>query len=129
MTPDERAAFGRRLKSLLDQKGMNYSDLARAVWGTTTTKEGYAAAKNRDRISCYVNGTAFPRAPILKKIADVLGVQITDLAPNYGMVDDENPEWSLIKCAGQDKVLLRINKLMDSRRAAQIAALLTDPKQ
>jgi transcriptional regulator with XRE-family HTH domain len=122
--------FGRRLRQLLDQKGMNYSDLARAVWGKTTVKGGYEVAKNRDRISVYVAGKAFPDPRNLKKIADTLGVSIADLAPERvgdAMLEQQNPTYSFTKVQdGSDMVFLRVNKLVPEAKAVKIIALLVD---
>ena len=121
-------AFGRRLQQLLDQKGWNYSDLARAVWGKTTTKGGYEVAKNRDRISVYVAGKAVPDPRNLKKIADVLGVEVAEIAPErFGdaMIEQPNPSYSITKVQGEsDKVFLRVNKLVPETVAAKIMFLL-----
>jgi transcriptional regulator with XRE-family HTH domain len=120
--------FGRRLQQLLDQKGMNYSDLARLVWGKTITKSGYEVAKNRDRISVYISGKAFPDPRNLKKIADTLGVEIADIAPEHvgdAMIDQQNPAYSITKVQGEsDKVFLRVNKLVPEPVAAKIMFLL-----
>src|ERR1700733_6919190 len=122
-------AFGRRLQQLLDQKGWNYSDLARAVWGKTTTASGYEVAKNRDRISVYISGKAFPDPRNLKRIADTLGVEIADLAPEHigdRMIEQQNPAYSITKVQGEsDKVFLRVNKLVPEQVASQILVLLT----
>jgi transcriptional regulator with XRE-family HTH domain len=121
-------AFGRRLQQLLDQKGMNYSDLARAVWGKTTTKSGYEVAKNRDRISVYIAGKAVPDARNLKKIADVFGLEVGDIAPERignAMIEQQNPSYSITKVQGEDsKVFLRVNKLVPEQVAAKIMFLL-----
>jgi transcriptional regulator with XRE-family HTH domain len=120
--------FGRRLQQLLDQKGMNYSDLARLVWGKTVTKSGYEVAKNRDRISVYISGKAFPDPRNLKKIADTLGVEIADIAPEMvgdAMIEQQNPTYSITKVQGEsDKVFLRVNKLVPEQVAAKIMFLL-----
>ena len=109
-------AFGRRLQQLLDQKGWNYSDLARAVWGKTTTASGYEVAKNRDRISVYVAGKAVPDPRNLKKIADAFGVEVADIAPERvgnSMIEQPNPAYSITKVQGEtDKVFLRVNKIV-----------------
>jgi transcriptional regulator with XRE-family HTH domain len=121
--------FGRRLQQLLDQKGMNYSDLARKVWGKTTTRSGYEVAKNRDRISVYIAGKAFPDPRNLKKIADQLGVSVADLAPEQvgdRMIEQPNPTYSITKVQGgdTDKVFLRVNKVVPEAVAAKIMFLL-----
>jgi transcriptional regulator with XRE-family HTH domain len=122
-------SFGRRLQRLLDQKGWNYSDLAREVWGKTTTKNGYEVAKNRDRISVYIAGKAFTDPRNLKRIADKLGVEIADLAPEHvgdAMIEQPLPAYSITKVQGEgDKVFLRVNKLVPEHVAAKIMVLLT----
>jgi transcriptional regulator with XRE-family HTH domain len=123
MSEADKRDFGRRLRQLLRQKGMNQSDLARAVWGKTTTASGYEVAKNRDRISVYISGRAWPRPDVMKKIADTLGVTIAEIAPTCGFADKE-PEWSVTKADGQDLVLVRINQMMSKERAAQIVTLI-----
>ena len=121
-------AFGQRLQQLLDQKGWNYSDLARAVWGHAETKSGYKVAKNRDRISVYVAGKAFPDPRNLKKIADQLGVEVAELAPEHfgaAMIEQANPAYSITKVQGEDnKVFLRVNKIVPETVAANIMFLL-----
>lgn len=121
-------AFGRRLQQLLDQKGMNYSDLARQVWGKTTTKSGYEVAKNRDRISVYISGKAFPDPRNLKKIADTLGIEVSELAPEHfgnTMIEQPNPAYSITKVQGEsNKVFLRVNKIVPETVAAKIMFLL-----
>ena len=121
-------AFGQRLRQLLDQKGWNYSDFARAVWGKTTTKSGYEVAKNRDRISVYVAGKAFPDPRNLKKMADALGIEIAELAPEHfgnAMIEQANPAYSITKVQGEDnKVFLRVNKIVPETVAAKIMFLL-----
>jgi transcriptional regulator with XRE-family HTH domain len=121
-------AFGQRLQQLLDKKGMNYSDLAREVWGSTETKTGYKVAKNRDRISVYIAGKAFPDPRNLKKIADKLGVEVSELAPEHfgdAMIEQSNPAYSITKVQGEgDKVFLRVNKVVPEQVAAKIMFLL-----
>lgn len=121
-------SFGRRLQQLLDQKGWNYSDLAREVWGKTTTKGGYEVAKNRDRISVYISGKAEPDARNLKRIAEKLGVEVADLAPERvgnAMAEQQHPAYSITKVHGEsDKVFLRVNKLVPEQVAAKIMFLL-----
>jgi transcriptional regulator with XRE-family HTH domain len=121
-------AFGQRLRQLLDEKGWNYSDYSRRVWGETTTKSGYKVAKNRDRISVYIAGKAFPDPRNLKKMADVLGISVAELAPEHfgnAMIEQPNPAYSITKVQGEgDKVFLRVNKIVPEPVAAKIMFLL-----
>jgi hypothetical protein len=94
------------------------------VWGRTTTRQGYTVAKNRDRISVYCDGKAWPTPFNMEKIADALGVEVADLAPGFG-AKAEPPQWAFVKVAGQDRVHLRINTLVLEPVAAKIIALLS----
>lgn len=124
--------FARRLNKALLEKGMSQSDLARKVWGEieTTDKLGRTAmaARNRDRISVYINGRGFPDPKNLGKIAKVLGTTPEDLAPEIAgaAVEREVPDISMVAIAGHhDKVLLRVNRLVPLQLAVQAIAIIT----
>ena len=67
------------MQAMLDAGGINSSELARRVWGTVRDKRGYAVARNRDRISHYLRGHSYPNQENLQKIADALGVTVSEL--------------------------------------------------
>jgi transcriptional regulator with XRE-family HTH domain len=123
-------SFGKRLQNQLDNKGMSYSDLARRVWGTTTTTKGNPVARNRDRIAVYAKGQQWPNSANLKKIADALGMTIQDLAPEIvGEIieGEKNPEISMVQIPSADHpdmCFLRINKLVPLTLAATIIKML-----
>lgn len=123
--------FARRLHKAMADKGMSYSDLARKVWGEIeqTDKMGRTtmAARNRDRISVYVNGKGFPDPKNLALIAKALGMTPEELAPDIAgaAVERETPEMSMVAVAGaHDKVLLRINKLVSLTVAVEVINIL-----
>jgi len=58
---------------MLNRK-MNASDLARAIWGTTTDPRGYEVAKNRDRVGAYLAGTGYPSRETLPKLCEAVGL-------------------------------------------------------
>ena len=60
--------------------GLNNSEVARRVWGTTKDKRGYDVARNRDRIGHYLAGASYPEPENLVKLADVIGVPVAELA-------------------------------------------------
>ena len=121
--------FAGKLQQLRTAKGWSQSDLAREIWGEITVKgTGRKAARNRDRISTYERGKAWPDPHNLAKIANALGVSPEELAPDItaSTVDRQNPEIALIAVAGHmDKVHLRINKLVSLALASQIMGLLS----
>ena len=89
--------FARRLQELRTNKGLSQSDLARLIWGSQTNKHtGRLEARNRDRISVYEMGKAWPDPHNLVKIAAALGVSPEELAPDItaATVERENPELS-----------------------------------
>lgn len=123
----EIQSFARKLDQALAAAGMNQSDLARAVWGETHDAKGRPVARNRDRISQYLQGKSVPDARNLKKIADVLGMDPLDLAPNIttATIEREDPAVQLTVVTGHvDKAHLRVNTLVDYALAAKIIQML-----
>jgi transcriptional regulator with XRE-family HTH domain len=72
-------AFADALRAAMAHKGMNASDVAREVWGSTTDKRGYSVGRNRDRIGHYLRGTSYPEPANLAAIAKALDVPLEDL--------------------------------------------------
>ncbi|MHC5033456.1 MAG: hypothetical protein ACYTFZ_00245 [Planctomycetota bacterium] len=131
-TPQENfqmQEFARKLHDELNKRGWNNSDLARAVWGETVDKRGYAVARNRDRVGQYVAGKSYPEPYNLQKIADVLGVKPEDLAPELftAAVERETPSVAITAAAGHpDKVSVVINMLLPFALAMEIGKLISD---
>lgn len=124
----EIQSFARKLHEAMTRADMSQSDLARAVWGETTDKMGRPVARNRDRISQYLAGKAVPEPKNLQKIADVLGVDPLDLAPNItaATIEREDPTIQMTVVAGHtNRAHLRVNALVDVTIAAQIISILT----
>ena len=124
----ELERFARKLHEAMIKKGMSQSDLAAAIWGRTTDARGYEVARNRDRISVYLQGRSLPDPQNLQKIADVLGTTVEELAPDItaAAVEKENPEVAMTAIAGHsDKVFLRVNKLVPMLVAAEIISMLS----
>lgn len=103
--------FGRKLLALLQEKGWNQSDLARA------------ADMGRDNISCYVRGRTLPDPKSLAKVAKALGVKPQDLLP-YSLVqtaETEVPAMEIRQIQGHpDRIMVRLNKIMTLKQAAAI---------
>lgn len=76
---EDYRAFAEALHEAMNRKRMNASALARAIWGTVKDYRGYDVAKNRDRITFYLQGKSSPRDDTLKEIARVLDVPLEHL--------------------------------------------------
>lgn len=60
-------------------KNMSASDVARAVWGSKTNNRGASVARNRDRMTHYLAGKAYPRPETVLTLAEVLDLDPSDL--------------------------------------------------
>lgn len=124
--------FARRLYERMVDKGMNQAALARAVWGTQTDRRGYTVPRNRDRISSYLAGRGMPDPVNLKKIADILGTQPEDLAPDTLGTPAEraNPELAITAIAGHaDKVMFKVSKLLPLEIVSKIVTMIAEHEQ
>lgn len=72
-------AFANTLRAAMLKHGLNASEVAHRIWGTTKDKRGYEVARNRDRIGHYLNGTSYPEPDNLVKLAEVLNLPVEDL--------------------------------------------------
>lgn len=109
--------FGKRLQSLLTQKGWTQAEFARKV------------GIGRDSISTYIRGKVVPNRATLEKMAKIL--QLSDgseLYPNYeaeGIMQDEMPEASYKTVRGKpDMMWVSINQELPSKVAMKIMQLL-----
>jgi transcriptional regulator with XRE-family HTH domain len=131
--------FSRRLKELMDQKGLRHqSELAMLAFGPTVDPStGYTVAKGRDRISSYLKGRQFPEEKNLKAIAKALDVRISDLVPDEETLREEAESMAADTIAtpahqvayqilpGGRRGRLNINKDMDLRLLYKILALIS----
>lgn len=119
--------FARRLHELMTAKGLSQSDLAATIWGRTTDSRGYDVARNRGRISVYLQGKNYPDPANLKALADALGTTPEELAPDIfaAAVDREHPAISITGVASSlDKVHVRVDALLPMAAAAEIASIV-----
>lgn len=129
--------FARRLYKILVEKGMTQSDLARACYGTTKNDAGYTVAKGRDRISMYIRGKAIPAPTALKKMAEVLGVRVSDLSPEAAadMSRREEPDFYIRKIPDESSAHIKIDRVVPLEAAYEIYGILlrydalTSPKR
>jgi transcriptional regulator with XRE-family HTH domain len=128
--PEERVRdieFAKRLKSLMEDEGLSQSDLAAKIWGRYTNTENKHVARGRDRISVWVNGRNFPDPKNLEKLAKVLKVKVSELAPqalmkvaHHGVAD-----WSFTRPHGDDdRVFVQIARFCSNEAAHEIQGIL-----
>lgn len=107
--------FGRRLYRLMNNRGWNQSDLARA------------ADITRDAASTYIRGKSLPGPRNLKKLAVALGITEQELLPNQieQAIDRDPPAFSIQISVSNPKVAwVRVNRLMSTVTGLKIAELL-----
>jgi transcriptional regulator with XRE-family HTH domain len=113
--------FGRRLQQLMLRKEWNQSDVARK------------ADLGRDAISMYIRGKSFPEPKNLAKLARAFGMTAAELLPNAEIraIDaDQLPMLEIKQAANHpDKVMLRINRMVNMTQAAAIVAILRDANE
>lgn len=116
--------FGRRLQSLLHERGWNQSDLVRAV---NTAFPDLDKPFGRDAVSTYINGRSFPTPKSLNMLCVALDVQREELLPNaLGLaMNDEHPALELRVADGHPgKAWVRVNRMMSFDTATEIVKLI-----
>jgi transcriptional regulator with XRE-family HTH domain len=99
------------------KKGWRQSELARR------------AGLNRDQVSTYVRGTAFPTDVSLRKLATALGADPSELLPNRDItaIEADDPSLEMKVSPGDPtKAFLRINMLLPTNTAVQIVGIVHD---
>jgi transcriptional regulator with XRE-family HTH domain len=78
--------FAKRLRGMMDERGLSQSDLAARIWDRYVNTEGKYVARGRDRISVWLAGKSEPSKGNLEKLAKALGVEPSELiaAPAKG---------------------------------------------
>lgn len=107
--------FGRRIYSLMIQKGWNQSELARR------------AGIPRDSVSTYVRGRSFPTPKSLHALAKALGVATADILPNSieSAIDQDAPSLEMkVSTSAPDAAWLRVNRLVTLRTAARVIEMI-----
>lgn len=121
MAPRDAAllAFGQRLQSLMDKKGWNQSETARAL------SNHRGSLVQRDTVSKYVRGQSFPSSPNLAAIAAVFGVERNWLMPTRGMSSNASALNTVgAQESGNGKAWLRVNQEVDWATAIKVLELL-----
>ncbi|MBL4766332.1 MAG: helix-turn-helix transcriptional regulator [Rhodobacteraceae bacterium] len=110
-----RRDFGKKLFDAMTLKGWNQSELARR------TNIG------RDSISQYINGKVTPNRTTAVKLADVLGVALSDLQPdtNHWLYAPSQTALEIKMMEGSpDRVILKVNQEVSLDVATKIMQLL-----
>lgn len=131
-THEMSKVFGKRLHGLIQERGITQSELARKIWGSTVDSRGVKVARNRDRISQYVNGLVMPSPEVRKKIADALELAVDHLmqgieAVGSGPRVDEAPadDMRMSPVAGEPgMVVLHFHQKLPRPVAMRIMAIL-----
>jgi transcriptional regulator with XRE-family HTH domain len=109
--------FGRKIHTLLLERGWNQSDLAR--------KTGVG----RDAISTYVRGRSFPSPQVLQKMAGVFGFTPDDLLPNSleAAIDRDVPALEIREAVGHPGMAwLRVNRRVTTQQALRVMQILQE---
>ena len=122
--------FPDRLYQARRMLDMTQSDLARRVWGETVNRDGYTVARNRDRVSAYEKGKAVPERENLEKLAEALGVEPVDLAPEQAAAvagAQANPAFRLtVVDPARGLAHLRLDVVVPFRTASRVAEILAE---
>lgn len=109
--------FARRLYKLMISKGWRQSELARR------------SGLPRDSISTYMRAKTFPTPQSVKKLADALGVEPTDILPNYieGSIDEDTPMLEMkVSPNVPGMAWLRVNQLVPLNIAVDVLKILQE---
>lgn len=79
MEPNTREVFAQNLRRFADEKGLAQTDIAVLVNCSTAT------------VSDWVNGKKYPRPNRMQRIADILGVKMSDLITDSPLPPDAVP--------------------------------------
>jgi transcriptional regulator with XRE-family HTH domain len=114
--------FSRNLYGAMRAKNLRASDLARLVWGAHPN----GSARNRDRISVYLNGKALPERENLEAIARALDVEPNELLPSSKPIGDE-PEIQIVLIPHDPThAVFKCNRRMSLVLACRLAALIAE---
>jgi transcriptional regulator with XRE-family HTH domain len=78
----DRENFHKRLRALMEEHELSVPDVVAEIWGRYyANANAESVAKGRDRLSVWLSGDAFPDPETLERLANALGVHVSDLAP------------------------------------------------
>jgi transcriptional regulator with XRE-family HTH domain len=114
--------LNRRMKEL----NMKPADLARAVFGEKTLKNGKKEPKGKDAVSRWCNGKNLPEPGIVGKLAEVLQVTVDELIPHRQSSNAPHTTTFEFKSVEghPTKTFLTIARLIDMEDAVKIADII-----
>lgn len=111
--------FGRRLYTLMLQRGWNQSELARQ------------ANLPRDSISTYIRGRSFPTPKSLELLSRALDTTPADILPTAleSAIDSDDPALEMRVSAGAPNAAwLRVNRLVSFSTASKVIELINQDR-
>lgn len=109
--------FGRRLASLIAERGWNQSDLARR------------AGIGRDAVSTYIRGRSYPEPKNLTKLAKALDMSPAALLPNVvaSAIEADDSPFELREASGHPgHAWLKVNRLVTMAQAMRVMQVLNE---
>ena len=108
---------------------LTQSDVASRIWGTTTDNRGHTVARRRERIHAYVNGNAVPSRDTLLKLAEVLEMDVHELAPDLAVASAARKggpaALQITMVEGHEgQSLFQVNTLLPVQFALELGAVL-----
>jgi transcriptional regulator with XRE-family HTH domain len=131
----ELLPFAQALRKAMEDQALSPTEVARRVWGTIKDKRGYDVAKNRDRIGKYLEGTSYPLAANLQRLADAVNVPVESLTiekrptplVRSRVLAHLPEEVELLEINGNPGMSrLRVNKVIPTKLAVKIFTALTE---
>lgn len=134
-TRPEYHEFSKIVLQAMLKKRMSQSDLAREMWGITKDSRGYEVAKNRDRITHYLKGRAYPEPKNLEALAKALDLPIEALQvdkPAKGITSRNTSQMDVqlhFLSTEPNRCLLVIQKVISTKLALEIANKINEEDQ
>lgn len=112
-------SFAQRLKALREKAGYSQSELARQLFGSSKSSQGYIVANKRERISSWEAGNSVPTRKNTEKLASFFGVPPYYLNPSL-----KSGHESTVKPLGGGVSEINIKRVVPDEVAQKIEALL-----
>jgi len=126
--------FARNLQKLMNERDMTASDLARAAFGEKRKPGGHGtAAKGRDLISNYLRGLTFPEKKTIGKLAQALGVEVSELIPQatrIAMLQNTDLNFNIQVLSDRPGyALVQMHRVVRLETVAKLSAAITEDQR
>lgn len=111
-----------KLIALRRAKNMNQSEVAAAVFGTTTDGRRYTVSRNRSQVSKWERGMTRPDEKSVLKLAELFGVHPTDIVPETLM--PEAPATYRVTDLGEGRARLFVDRVVSMNTAMKIMGMI-----